>query len=60
MTTLTLSNPLSRALVLFARLFHRDRPPVVLSDGRSIDHATLHQIRELPPHLLKDIGLTDF
>lgn len=60
MTTLTLSNPRNRTLVLLARLLHRDRSPVALPNGRSIDHATMHQIRELPPHLLKDIGLTDF
>ncbi|WP_284163516.1 hypothetical protein [Frigidibacter sp. SD6-1] len=47
---------------LFSRLFHRPapQPPILLDDGRRVDAATLVAIKDLSPHLLRDIGLTNF
>lgn len=31
----------------------------VIDEGQVFDRATLHALRDLPPHILKDIGVHD-
>ncbi|MEZ5887576.1 MAG: hypothetical protein R3D56_11950 [Paracoccaceae bacterium] len=60
MNTLSLTNVPRKPLL--SRLFRRPapEPPILLADGRRVDVATLHAIKDLSPHLLNDIGLTNF
>jgi len=60
MTTLTfIEAPRTSLKTLVLSLLHRHRP-VVRHGDQEIDVATWHAVRNLPPHLVRDIGLTDF
>ncbi|MCY1127057.1 hypothetical protein OU426_09335 [Frigidibacter sp. RF13] len=60
MNSLTLTETPRKSLL--SRLFYRaaPEPPILLDDGRHVDAAARLAIKDLSPHLLKDIGLTNF
>ncbi len=55
-TPLTSAHHFAGFLGFFRRQSHKDAPR---QDQDGLDRATLRAIRNLPPHLLRDIGVLD-